>query len=134
MLSGFMDLPLYFYLFLFCHALFGCEMLKLVIIISGSSLRRPLTGILLLLQLGEILDWLDNWSVFDVNSIWPTDGHAPRIYEFDHLLADNRHLKDLGDRGSFLRVFIKKGTDQVLKLFAIAGRDGVVFVLDNLIN
>lgn len=131
MLSGLMDLPLYFHLFLFCHALFGCEMLKLVLIISGSSLRRALTGILLL---WEILDWLHNWSVLDVNSIWPTNGHATRIHEFDHLLADNRHLKDLGDRGPFLRVFIEKGTDQVLKLFAIAGRDGVVFVLDNLIN
>lgn len=110
-------------------------MLKLVLIISGSSLRGPLTDILLLLLLlREILDWLDNWCVLDVNSIWPTDGHATRIHEFDHLLADNRHLKDLGDRGPFLRVFIKKGTYQVLKLFAIAGRDGVVFILDNLIN
>ena len=106
-------------------------MLKVVLIISGSSLRRPLTCILLL---REILDWLHNWSVLDVNSIWPTNGHATRINEFDHLLADNRHLKNLGYRWPFLRVFIEKGTDQVLKLFAVAGRDGVVFILDNLIN
>ena len=131
MLSGLMDLPLYFHLFLFSHALFGCEMLKLVLIISGSSLRGPLTCILLL---REILDWLEYRSVLDVNSIWPTNSHATRIHEFDHLLADNRHLKDLGDRGPFLCVFIEKGTDQVLKLFAIAGGDGIVFILDNLIN
>jgi hypothetical protein len=48
MLSGLMDLPLHFHLFLFRHALFGCEVLKLVVIVSGSSLRRPLTDILLL--------------------------------------------------------------------------------------
>ena len=131
MFSGLINLPLNFHLFFFRHALFGCEMLKVVLIISGSSLRRPLTCILLL---REILDWLHNWSILDVNSIWPTNGHATRINEFDHLLADNRHLKDLGDRWPFLGAFIKKGTNQVLKLFAIAGRNGVVFILDNLIN
>ena len=74
-LSGLMDLPLYFHLFLFRHALFGCEMLKIVVIFSGSSLRRPLADILLLLLLlWEILDWLDNWSVLDVNSIGSTNG------------------------------------------------------------
>lgn len=62
-----------------------------------------MAGILLL---REILDWLDNGSVLDVNSIGPTDGHAAGIHEFDHLLADNRHLEDLGDRGPFLGVFI----------------------------
>ena len=103
MLSCLMDLPLNFHLFLFRHALFGCEMLELIIIISGSSLRWPLTDILLLL---ELLDWLHNWSVLDINSIWSPNRHTTRIHEFDHLLADNRHLKDLGHRGPFLGVFI----------------------------
>ena len=80
------------------------------------------------------MDWLDNGSVLDVDSIRSTDGHAARIHEFDHLLADNRHLKDLGYRWPFLGVFIEKDTDQVLKLFAVAGGDGVVFILENLIN
>jgi hypothetical protein len=39
MLSGLLDLPLYLHLLLLRHALFGREMLELVLIISGASLR-----------------------------------------------------------------------------------------------
>ena len=39
MLSGLMDLPLHLHLFLLRHALFGREVLELVLIISGASLR-----------------------------------------------------------------------------------------------
>ena len=39
MLGGLLDLPLHLHLLLLGHALFGCEMLELVLIISGASLR-----------------------------------------------------------------------------------------------
>ena len=75
---------------------------------------------------------LDRGIVLDKNT--SASAHPPAVDELDHLLPHDGHLEDLRDRGPLLRVLVQHRANQLLQLRAVARRDRLVLVLDDLEN
>lgn len=93
MLSCLLDLPLHLHLLLFGHPLFRSQMFELVILVPRTSLWRSTMphGILYLLHR------LDQWCIFDVDTVLPADGHSTLVHKVDHFLSHDGHLENLGN-------------------------------------
>jgi len=76
----------------------------------------------------------DDRIVLDIKSFAPCYRKPSTIDELDHLLSHDRHLKDLSDRRTFLGILIEQSANESLELWAIAGRDRFVFVLDYFVD
>ena len=63
-----------------------------------------------------------------------TGTHSPAVDELDHLLPHDGHLEDLRDRGPLLRVLVQHCANQLLQFRAVARRDRLVLVLNDLEN
>ena len=63
-----------------------------------------------------------------------TSAHPSAVDELDHLLSHDGHLQDLRHRGPLLRVLVQHRANQLLQLRAVARRDRLVFVLNDLEN
>ena len=92
-LSCLLNFSLHFHLLLLCHSFFGRKMLEFIVVFRRTGLMRKACFTLMIIT--DFLCRLNNWSIFYVNSVLVPNSHTARINEFNHLLSNYGHLKDL---------------------------------------